>query len=191
MDRPLEREFAERAQQRALAEDRQQIEALVQDREWNWASEHARPCGPDDRPRPWERGSTAGRRSPRPAALVVDPEWAERTFGEEGGLSVAELRALPYASYLRTPHWQDLRYRALLAAEHRCQSCNRGSQLDVHHRTYERLGEERLADLTVLCRSCHTIFHQHLDLVRPGQAKPQPQSQEEACTSSPHDKATS
>lgn len=30
---------------------------------------------------------------------------------------------------------------------------------NVHHRTYERLGKERLGDLTVLCRKCHGLFH--------------------------------
>jgi hypothetical protein len=31
--------------------------------------------------------------------------------------------------------------------------------LDVHHRTYENKGKEKLGDLTVLCRECHTKFH--------------------------------
>jgi hypothetical protein len=50
---------------------------------------------------------------------------------------------------------------------HRCQVCNRGlGTLDVHHRTYERRGQELDEDLTVLCRACHGIFHEqrrHLD----------------------------
>lgn len=29
----------------------------------------------------------------------------------------------------------------------------------MHHRTYERLGRERPADLTVLCESCHQRYH--------------------------------
>lgn len=61
--------------------------------------------------------------------------------------------------YLRSDHWRETRLAALERAEHRCQVCNRDGSLDVHHRTYERLGEERPADLTVLCRACHSLFH--------------------------------
>jgi hypothetical protein len=61
--------------------------------------------------------------------------------------------------YLRSEHWREIRLAALERAEHRCQVCNRTERLDVHHRTYERVGDERPADLTVLCRRCHDLFH--------------------------------
>jgi biotin operon repressor len=61
--------------------------------------------------------------------------------------------------YLRSAHWAETREAALERAEHRCQVCNGGDRLDVHHRTYERLGAEEPADLTVLCRRCHELFH--------------------------------
>jgi hypothetical protein len=32
-------------------------------------------------------------------------------------------------------------------------------RLDVHHRTYERVGQEQLRDLIVLCRTCHSRYH--------------------------------
>lgn len=31
--------------------------------------------------------------------------------------------------------------------------------LDVHHRTYERLGKERLSDVAAVCRFCHDLIH--------------------------------
>lgn len=61
--------------------------------------------------------------------------------------------------YLRSEHWRETRAAALERAEHRCQVCNTTKQLDVHHRTYERLGHEGAGDLTVLCRACHDLFH--------------------------------
>lgn len=64
-----------------------------------------------------------------------------------------------YAEYRKGEHWQRMRERALERAEWRCQLCNSATSLDVHHRTYERLGAERVADLTVLCRGCHEQFH--------------------------------
>lgn len=68
-------------------------------------------------------------------------------------------RSAEYEAYLRSPQWQDLRIEALRRAGHRCQVCNRSKRLDVHHRTYERFGNELLDDLTVLCRDCHELFH--------------------------------
>ncbi len=81
--------------------------------------------------------------------------------------SARELRAMPYREYLQTPHWKRRREEKLLSVGRRCQVCNRGSvSLDVHHRTYERLGEELDEDLTVLCRDCHSTFHEYRRLGR-------------------------
>lgn len=61
--------------------------------------------------------------------------------------------------YLKSDHWKSMRRAALERAEGRCQVCNSAKLLDVHHRTYERLGAEKPIDLTVLCRRCHDLFH--------------------------------
>jgi hypothetical protein len=67
-----------------------------------------------------------------------------------------------YKEYLKSDHWQTQRKLALRNADYRCQVCNSGNkQLDVHHRTYERLGSEIPADLIVLCNDCHTLFHKN------------------------------
>jgi hypothetical protein len=76
-----------------------------------------------------------------------------------GGPTVEWLRTMPYAEYLQTEHWQQVRQAALTRAEYRCQVCNSPYHLQVHHRTYERRGEERDTDLTVLCDTCHGRFH--------------------------------
>lgn len=64
-----------------------------------------------------------------------------------------------YHAYLQSPEWQAKRVLALDRAGGRCQLCNRATRLHVHHRTYERLGNEDLSDLTVLCADCHEHFH--------------------------------
>ena len=65
-----------------------------------------------------------------------------------------------YDLYLQTAEWQTLRRIKMEAASHRCQICNSDAgPLEVHHRTYERRGRERLDDLTVLCRRCHQSHH--------------------------------
>ena len=64
-----------------------------------------------------------------------------------------------YAEYLKSGHWKKVRSEAIAAANNRCQICNRVGKLNVHHRTYERVGEEDPSDLVVLCSSCHATFH--------------------------------
>lgn len=64
-----------------------------------------------------------------------------------------------YLAYLETEHWQKTRASALERAGGRCQLCNTNRRLQVHHRTYERLGSELPGDLTVLCRRCHARHH--------------------------------
>lgn len=72
---------------------------------------------------------------------------------------LAALRSMPYSDYLQTPEWRLVRECALDAAGRRCQVCNTGDGLEVHHRAYERRGREVLEDVTVLCRECHGQFH--------------------------------
>jgi 5-methylcytosine-specific restriction endonuclease McrA len=72
----------------------------------------------------------------------------------------------PYAKYLLTTQWTKKRQAALRRAGSRCQICNAEKRLDVHHRTYDRLGAEVAADLIVLCRACHKLFHQKRRLVK-------------------------
>lgn len=99
---------------------------------------------------------------------------------------------LSYREYLATEAWGNRRAAALTAAGHRCQVCNTPDgesehhraqreigqglwvdngpvqhRLHVHHRTYERFGNEDAGDLVVLCEACHEVFHQRRRLWRP------------------------
>jgi 5-methylcytosine-specific restriction endonuclease McrA len=77
---------------------------------------------------------------------------------EDGG--PVEGRGKPdYARYLRSAQWAYLRRYKLYSAGWRCESCGRRTRLEVHHRTYQRLGAERLEDLQVLCERCHSAKH--------------------------------
>jgi hypothetical protein len=64
-----------------------------------------------------------------------------------------------YAAYLRSDHWRDVkkRYRAS-AMPQACVVCGE-ARVDLHHRTYERLGHEELTDLVPLCRQHHGEAH--------------------------------
>lgn len=75
---------------------------------------------------------------------------------------ILRLRTMPYEEYLKTPEWTRKRERALLRDGNRCRACNSNEQLEVHHRTYARRGNEDMNDLTTLCASCHEHFHERI-----------------------------
>lgn len=67
-------------------------------------------------------------------------------------------------------HWQQLRRRALWRAAYRCEKCGappKRRSLDVHHLTYARIGRELLADVRVMCHSCHSQWHAQRNSIRP------------------------
>lgn len=80
----------------------------------------------------------------------IDPTSHQRT---------ARYRAMPYEQYLSTVHWQKVRKFAIEACGGRCSLCNRDGEIQVHHRTYENLGNERPSDVVGLCADCHKTFH--------------------------------
>jgi 5-methylcytosine-specific restriction endonuclease McrA len=77
--------------------------------------------------------------------------------------NLAALQAMPYPEYLQSEHWRQTRRRALERAAFHCRICGNGSRrnqpLNVHHLTYERLGQEADSDLIALCRTCHQTTH--------------------------------
>ncbi len=66
-----------------------------------------------------------------------------------------------YNRYIKSQAWREKAEEAKAQAGNRCQVCNRSRaevQLDAHHRTYKRLGNELPEDITVLCRECHQLY---------------------------------
>jgi hypothetical protein len=76
-----------------------------------------------------------------------------------GLLRAAIYNVMPYGDYLKTSHWKRIAREAKERAGNRCQLCNAESDLESHHRTYERRGYEQEGDITVLCGPCHGKFH--------------------------------
>ena len=74
----------------------------------------------------------------------------------------AQVSDIAYADYIRSPEWSATRSRFLRSRlfTGRCVVCGRRAPtFDVHHKTYRRLGHERLTDLQALCRRCHDRVH--------------------------------
>jgi hypothetical protein len=71
------------------------------------------------------------------------------------------LHIMNYFRYMTSAAWRNnpARLRELQAANFQCRLCPNsmagGIRIEVHHRTYERLGCEIDGDLTALCCECH------------------------------------
>ena len=67
---------------------------------------------------------------------------------------------MDYQAYITSSRWRNspARQAELEAAGYRCRVCYRPDsevELQVHHRTYERLGCELPGDLLSVCAECH------------------------------------
>ena len=66
---------------------------------------------------------------------------------------------MTYAEYISSEAWRTRRRVRLKADDHRCQGCGSEDGLHVHHRTYERLGNELPDDIITVCETCHAFVH--------------------------------
>jgi hypothetical protein len=76
-----------------------------------------------------------------------------------------QTQGITYQQYLASEHWQDVRrrYWACKLHDRTCFACHKGDRpLEVHHKTYKRMGAERLHDLCLLCRDCHQSTHDYV-----------------------------
>lgn len=78
-----------------------------------------------------------------------------------------------YKQYLKSEHWLNVkrRFRASSFCKNECRICGNKKNLHIHHKTYKRVGNERLSDLEELCASCHKSLHKHLKKEKKGQAR--------------------
>jgi hypothetical protein len=118
---------------------------------------------------------------PRIYQRQIDELWFNTTINRPDEVTPI-LRSMPYDKYLHTGHWREVRAAMLLIQGARCHSTRcygngegywEGWEVDmhVHHLTYKNRGNERYADLMLLCNRCHEAYHNgHTDVVRQGGA---------------------
>jgi hypothetical protein len=144
------------------------------DHDLSWALTNLKRDGLVENPK-WSVWRLTAAAEPPTASAVDEPVDAER---------LAELRAIPYRDYLRTPGWRRTRAAALVRAGNACSlDVTHTDRLEVHHRTYERLGAELVTDLVVLCHSCHQLHHKEYGL--PRREKPIAPARRRATTHNP------
>jgi hypothetical protein len=68
-----------------------------------------------------------------------------------------------YREYLKTRHWEKVKHLYYMKNPRNCGMCESTAILNLHHKTYERIGNEKMGDLICLCSQCHHRFHESRD----------------------------
>jgi 5-methylcytosine-specific restriction endonuclease McrA len=64
-----------------------------------------------------------------------------------------------YQEYLKSPEWQQKRLLVIDRQNNVCHGCMHNTIDDIHHMSYDNLGDELLFQLIGLCRDCHKKTH--------------------------------
>ncbi len=65
-----------------------------------------------------------------------------------------------WKKYMKSRRWQNFKRKVYAAKGNVCERCDtRDGEKHVHHLTYERLENEKLSDVVILCSQCHTDVH--------------------------------
>jgi hypothetical protein len=89
----------------------------------------------------------------------------KKQFFVTGNIMTTQLWMTIYQNYMNSQEWRAKREKVLIFWGNRCALCNSQDRIQVHHRTYERLGQELLTDLIPLCYKCHD---RHTEFMRHG-----------------------
>lgn len=69
-----------------------------------------------------------------------------------------------YEAYVQSPEWESRKARYFQTHPRRCRICRReprSGQLDLHHLSYDNLGNEPNSDLVALCQFHHSEVHEY------------------------------
>jgi hypothetical protein len=64
-----------------------------------------------------------------------------------------------YDQYRKSPRWQTNRRAVMERAQGLCEGCRRRPATEVHHLTYDNVGNEFLWELRAVCSHCHRRCH--------------------------------
>jgi hypothetical protein len=113
----------------------------------------------------------------RPSTKVINELWFNSTINNSDEI-ISELRKTHYPDYLKTKHWQRIRAAMMMIHKASCQAEGHYEQfeswyfggesdIDVHHLHYRNIGNERYADLALLCKDHHKLWHHNYDNMKP------------------------
>lgn len=85
--------------------------------------------------------------------------WLGRQTANGHGATkrVSWKRSPEYIAHLKSDAWKRFAETVRAFWGYRCAMCHSDRPLDVHHRTYLRLGKELPTDCIAICRECHKV----------------------------------
>ena len=73
---------------------------------------------------------------------------------------------IPYYAYIQSLSWKSKANERKKLSHYQCDICGSKKSLQIHHKTYKRLGRERMSDLACLCSKCHKRVHMMLNMIK-------------------------
>ena len=68
-----------------------------------------------------------------------------------------------YSDYLKSRHWAKFKAKYRSKAIYQCCLCESTEKLQLHHKTYQRVGNEKIGDCVYLCANHHLLVHKCRD----------------------------
>lgn len=79
---------------------------------------------------------------------------------------------MDYNKYIKSKEWRDKRNELFTLKGKECEQCGSTHKINVHHISYDNLGNESLDDLQILCFQCHMSKHdEYFDKFYPNKIK--------------------
>jgi 5-methylcytosine-specific restriction endonuclease McrA len=108
----------------------------------------------EELPRRWDRSIREEwdrwRQREFEARATADAEWWDRYYRHVGGGP---------KRYPMSEKWRVLRQRVFHRSRGLCDGCGVNQATQVHHRSYDHLGDEFLWELAAVCLDCHRRAH--------------------------------
>lgn len=95
-----------------------------------------------------------------------------RLFSDKVKRKFKSLSFKDYAEYIHSAIWKNFKTKFMSHSKRVktmtkkygrvvCESCHSADFINLHHRTYTRIGVERMGDVVILCRNCHSAVHKY------------------------------
>jgi len=92
--------------------------------------------------------------------MTMNDRWRERDrFMKFINDSKAKISRNNYSNYLSSESWKNKRKEILKRDSYICQGCLTENATEVHHITYNNIGDELYFQLISLCSDCHAKVH--------------------------------
>jgi hypothetical protein len=91
---------------------------------------------------------------------MIDDYWKAQRQAAERRKEEADRRWWQrYYQHLASPQWQELRRRVFERSRGLCEGCGQNKAVQVHHLSYDHMGDEFLFELAAVCLTCHERIH--------------------------------